>query len=193
LKFMLNSKICPENWLILKKKQHTSDFKKNLYIYYTFYFNTLITPYKINNIRLFLHNSSSFKSKKLNKLYIKQSYLLLTWFWYIKKKHNLNNKVQPSFVYKPTKKYRLTFLKAPMAHKTFSQEQVKLQYFVLTITFKILLPSQLINNMFNFNKILYLILNLRQNIPFIETNLFLLRRFKLSICFYEDTLWKILF
>ena len=152
------------------------------YMYYTIYFNTLITPYKIINIRLIFNNLININKKyKFKKLFIKQSYLLLTWFWYIKKKHNINNLIQPSFIYKPTKKYKITFLKTPMAHKTFSQEQVKLQYFLLQITFKILLPVQFFQtNLLNINNILYLILNLRQNIPFIETNLFLLKRFKIS-------------
>jgi hypothetical protein len=157
------------------------------------YFNTLITPYKIVNIRLIFNNlTSETKKNKFNKLFIKQSYLLLTWFWYIKKKHNINNLVQPSFVYKPTKKYRITFLKTPMAHKTFSQEQVKLQYFLLQITFKILLPvTYFKDNLLDINKMLYLILHLRQNIPFVETNLFLLKRFKISFSCIDNQLFYI--
>ena len=45
------------------------------------YFNTLITPYKIINIRLIFNNLSDINKKnKFSKLFIKQSYLLLTWF-----------------------------------------------------------------------------------------------------------------
>ena len=164
-------------------------------MYYTLYFTSIITPYKINNIRLIFYKvSSKIQIKTLiKKLFIKQSYLILTWFWYIQLKNNVNKILKPSFVFKPTKKYKITLLKAPMAHKTFSQEQIKFQYFSLTISFKINMNINKINFSLNtLNKVLVLLLQLRQTIPFIETNFFILTRFKFSI-YLRDKIYFIFY
>ena len=47
----------------------------------------------------------------------------------------------PSFFIYPTRNYMTTILKAPMAHKTFSQEQFGVRYYSLSIAFSIKLES----------------------------------------------------
>lgn len=72
----------------------------------------------------------------------------------------------------------LTLLKAPMAHKTFSQEQYVFKFYQLNVSYK---------NEFNYygvinsiNKSVFLSLNLRlAAIPF-ETNLLFLKKFRFS-------------
>ena len=79
------------------------------------------------------------KYKKFNKkkLIIKQSYLLLTWLAY-------NNKfVERKCFIMPKKTSRMTFTKSPMAHKTFSQEQVKWEEYKILYCYKISLGSNL--------------------------------------------------
>jgi hypothetical protein len=66
-----------------------------------------------------------------------------------------------------------------MAHKTFSQEQFQFQFYNLVISFSIPYPQNF--QVLNINQTLFLILSLQNNIPFVETNLFLLKRFQLSL------------
>ncbi len=144
---------------------------------YTFHFTSLITPHKITNIRLLNNTLDPFTSKKYKKLFAKQSYLLMTWLWYIQK--NQPSKSKPSFAFKPTKIHKTTLIKSPMAHKTFSQEQFQFKFFNLVISFSTPLPLNY--SVPTLNHLLFLILSLKSSIPFVETNFFLLKRFTLVI------------
>ena len=141
------------------------------YTKYVFNFTSLITPHKITNIRL-LNTVRPFKSKKYKKIFTKQSYLLMTWLWYTQKQ-NSNSTQKPSFAFKPTKTSKTTLIKAPMAHKTFSQEQFKFRFFSLIISFHV--PNSLQHS--TVNQLLYVILSLKSAVPFVETNFFLLKKF----------------
>ena len=66
-----------------------------------------------------------------------------------------------------------------MAHKTFSQEQLQFKFFNLII--KLTLPTNKANSILTINQSLYLLLQLKNSIPFVETNLFLLKRFNLIL------------
>ena len=59
--------------------------------------------------------------KKNIKILVKQSYLLITWIIY-------NNKCKGRYFILPKKRKKYTITKSPMAHKTFSQEQLKWEY-----------------------------------------------------------------
>jgi len=146
-------------------------------IKYTFCFTSLITPHKITNIRLLNNPLTPFKSKKSKKIFTKQSYLLMTWLWYIQKNHTSSSR--PSFAFKPTRIHRTTLIKSPMAHKTFSQEQFQFKFFNLVISFTV--PFLQSIKILNINQLLYLILSLKTSIPFVETNFFLLKRFKIVL------------
>ena len=134
-----------------------------------------------------LVNRASHKPSN-NSIYVKQSYVMLTWMAYIREVQvNQKRKVdedgseelQPSFFVHPCKRSKLTFLKAPMAHKTFSQEQFLTKTYTLSISF---------NNDFRadstiqgVNNSLFLALSLRQeNLPF-ESNLIFLKKLRMSI------------
>ena len=123
-----------------------------------------------------------------NSIYVKQSYVMLTWMAYIreiqvKQKRKAGDEdseeLQPSFFVHPCKRSKLTFLKAPMAHKTFSQEQFITKTYTLSISF---------NNDFRNNSVIpgvnnsmFLALSLRQeNLPF-ESNLIFLKKLRMSI------------
>jgi len=146
-------------------------------IKYTFCFTSLITPHKITNIRLLNNPLTPFKSKKSKKIFTKQSYLLMTWLWYIQKNHTSASK--PSFAFKPTSVHKTTLIKSPMAHKTFSQEQFQFKFFNLVISFTIPFVKSL--ELLSVNQLLYLILSLKTSIPFVETNFFLLKRFRMVL------------
>jgi len=155
----------------LNNKKHTIHKIK-----YVFSFVSLITPHKLTNLRLFNVNNNFNLTKKYKKLFVKQSYLLMTWVWYIQQKHNQSKK--PSFVFKPKQISKLTLLKSPMAHKTFSQEQFQFKYYTLLISFTIDWTSV---QHLNVNQSLFLLLNLKNQIPFVETNFFFLKKFTLLI------------
>ena len=125
-----------------------------------------------------------------NNIYVKQSYVMLTWMSYIreaKKKKETNlpqedsskNDNQPSFFVHPCRRTRQTFLKAPMAHKTFSQEQFQTKSYTLSISFENTLKDRSIVSGVNNSLFLALLLR-RDNLPF-ESNLFFLKKLRMSL------------
>ena len=154
-------------------------------LFYSFKFASIISPGSIKNMTL-VNRASSRTSN--NSLYVKQSYVMLTWMAYIrevqvkqkrKSDESDSDELQPSFFVFPCNRSRLTFLKAPMAHKTFSQEQFLTKTYTLSISF---------NNNFRHNSVvggvnnsMFLALSLRQNnLPF-ESNLMFLKKLKMSL------------
>ena len=68
-------------------------------------------------------------------------------------------KKTPSFFIHPFRNYKTTIIKAPMAHKTYSQEQFMIRYYRLSVSFRVYMfddytrPLNTINNsVSNFNK-----------------------------------------
>jgi hypothetical protein len=95
----------------------------------------------------------------------------------------------PSFFIHPPKQARLTFLKAPMAHKTFSQEQFVNKSYNLTISF---------NNTFrenakitSVNNSLYVALYLRNTYLPTETNLLFLKKLRMSITCSDENFMQL--
>ena len=73
-----------------------------------------------------------------------------------------------------------------MAHKTFSQEQFEFQFFSFVISFKTTIPYLFFYYSLNiFNQVIYFILFIKIFIPFIETNVFLLKRIKIQFTIYN--------
>jgi hypothetical protein len=158
---------------------------------YTYKFASIISPGSLKDMTLI--SRAKVNSTKKNSLYIKQSYVLLTWMTYIRetqtkstKKKNQNSIDSeedtistPSFFIHPPKKARLTFLKAPMAHKTFSQEQFVNKSYNLTISFNnVFRENSQINSV---NNSLYTALYLRNTYLPTETNLLFLKKLRMSI------------
>jgi hypothetical protein len=75
------------------------------------------------------------------KLLMKKSYLLSTWLYYLKlnEKKNLNRLVKITIL--PVRYKLYTFQKAPMAHKTNSQEHFKFKFFHFNLVFNTTLVS----------------------------------------------------
>ena len=146
---------------------------KNSNINYKFYFVSILSPTKINNIRTLLNFKIKFNKNK--KIIIKQSYILLIWIYYILKFNNKNVKTPKIFI-KPLKKIKFTLIKSPMAHKTFSQEQFLLKFFKLIIVFNINIKIN-----FNFNNFLLFLLILKKSIKIFGSNFFFLQKFKINL------------
>jgi len=120
------------------------------------------------------------RNQKQKKLLLKQSYLLLTWFAYLARSsyqtHNSTKLSKPVLSFKPTKKTIFTLTKAPMAHKTFSQEQFVFKFYQVSVRFSLQAYTDL-----TVNQSIYLLLLLRKSIPITETNLLFLKRFTLTL------------
>ena len=128
---------------------------------------------------------TSFSSK--NKVYVKQSYVLLTWMSYIResevravsRESSDSEDSQPSFFIFPIKRSRLTYLKAPMAHKTFSQEQFVSQFYTMSISFNNKLKEN--STIPGVSNSTFLALKTRRELSPFETNLIFLKKSRVSM------------
>lgn len=137
---------------------------KELWIQHSLTFATIYTPFTVKDMTLLFkrdckyHTALNYKPKK--KVLVKQSYVLLMWLGYITKptltvapgqgasKISINNTAAkadssapkilgvPSFFIKPFRNYKTTITRAPMAHKTFSQEQFMVRYYKVNLRFR---------------------------------------------------------
>lgn len=115
-------------------------------------------------------------------LLIKQSYILITWAAYVRHgTFDLKDKtLRPAFSHLPMRRTRFTITKAPMAHKTFSQEQYEYRHHTLVIAFR---SNKVIDcsDLPGVNGSILLNLRLRQatQLQGLGTNLFALSRVRL--------------
>jgi hypothetical protein len=109
---------------------------------------------------------------------------------------------KPTFFIKPLMRTRFTMLKAPMAHKTFSQEQFLYSFYNLKVFFRFNLPTPEHNKMYaesvldggkvlNVNQVLFLLLNLSNDTFFFETNLFFLQKLTFQLPSYDCDFMKL--
>ena len=162
-----------------KLKTLTYHQSKSNTVRYTLRFASIITPATLKNIRL-LQSTYCDQKNAHNKVLIKQSYLLLTWLVYVRGAYSSTEAVHvPSFFVQPIRQSKLTNLKTPMAHKTFSQEQFLFKKYVLTISFAHTNPSTA--SIQNINTSVFIALLLRAETPFFNTNLLFLKRFTTSL------------
>lgn len=164
--------------IFLSKKKKTKNIKKND-LRIKFKFISLISPFIINNLRF---NFNSLINEK--KILLKQSYILLTWFYYISyinQKKNNKNKIK--FFVLPIKNNKFTLTKAPMAHKNWSKEQYKFSFYKFTINFKSTLKEE--NNLKSLNHLILFVLLSKKNFPFFETNVFFIKNIKFFISFKD--------
>lgn len=184
----------PLAWFIsinkIKHLNHTTILKKN--IKYSIKLVSIFAPNEASNSSLKINVYSKGSYAKQNKIMVKQSYLILTWLSYLSKigsdkklktKDPLTGEEKsstPLFFVCPLKQTKLTTTKAPMAHKTFSQEQFKFRFYTFNISFNIISNNLTLNNN-SLNKSLYIALLIRLNFIKFSTNMLLLKRFRASI------------
>ena len=125
------------NFLFNKDKSNSrNEVKPN--IVYRFTFISLISPFLLKDLRLLTVTSSPSTLKKSTAL-MKQSYLLFTWFHYLKeaKVHNgMKSSSVIKFAFLPVRRTMYTLTKAPMAHKTNSKEQFVFRFFKFSTSIK---------------------------------------------------------
>lgn len=171
----------------------------NIEVQHTLKFATLYTPSTIKDISLLyrrnLEYNSLFVNKPNKKILIKQSYIFMIWLSYIVNKKNKKGKdlaadnqdgvikdedklKKPSFFVYPFRNYKTTVVKAPMAHRSYSQEQFMIRFYMLSITFytKFSIEKNELNN-FSVNKSFYFANILKKNTPYTGTNMLFLQKY----------------
>lgn len=141
-------------------------------------FVSLINPFFLTNIS-YDNYIKPIRFNKNAKIYVKQSYMILTWFYYISflEKKNKTNKIR--FFIAKKKKKKFTITKAPIAHKNWSKEQIMYSFFKFKILFSFNFKKSLFNRPFSISNVdsafyfLFIIKN-QYNPP--ETNLLLCKR-----------------
>ncbi len=162
------------NQIIIKKNINNTIKKK---LTFNFFFISLIPPFFNTNLR-FIYNSNYEK-----KILIKQSYIILTWFYYLNfVNKNLNNKNKIKIQVLPLKEKKFTLTKAPMAHKNWSKEQYSFKYYKYCVFFKNNLIEE--KGIENLNSSLYFTILTKKSLPNLETNLFFLK--KINFYFFSQ-------
>ena len=91
-----------------------------------------------------------------------------------------------SFFINPKKNSKMTLIKSPMAHKTFSQEQYNYRYYTITLSIKI------INNCsYSINEYIYLFLKKLIIVPYKGTNFFFLKKITSNITCSDEKYFNI--
>ncbi len=155
---------------------------KKLKVNYGFFFISLTSPFLINNFKL------DYLTFDESKIFVKQSYLLLTWFYYISNLNHKLSKKRIKIATLPSIKKIFTMTKAPMAHKNWSKEQYKLQYFKFKISFKSIFKTTFPINSLN-STILFILIS-KKNTFFFETNIFFLKFFSIHFHFSDTTFFN---
>lgn len=149
-KFTVNN----QYFLYINSKKIIFNSKK---IIFNFYFTSLISPFLLNNLRFLTDTRISEK-----KILLKQSYILLSWFYYLTfLNQKMNTKNNLKFAILPSSKKIFTLTKAPIAHKNWSKEQYKFQFFKFKITFNVFLKEN--NNLDSSNKSILFALLTKKN------------------------------
>lgn len=150
-------------------------------ISFNFLFVSLFSPYIIDNSKTFFNTTNVTKKK----IVLKESYMILSWFYYLRNITPQAAGKDLRFFVLPVKYQVYTLTRAPIAHKTWSREQFKFHYYFIRISFNksILVDESLVN----FNQILFFILLIKNKLPIFETNLLFLKTLRLLFFVSDKT------
>jgi hypothetical protein len=151
-------------------------------------FISIFNPSSIKNLTLYHRNlnsansTSSIRGSFRNyKVLVKQSYLMAAWFSYYTNS-TLKSKRIKGFATLPCRQSKHTAAKAPMAHKTYSQEQFIIKYYFLVFKTN---TNEISKSSFSSIDKSLLIANIFSNISsFSGTNMLILYKVKL---WYDST------
>lgn len=172
-------------------KEGVFDSKLNPSMLYRFRFVSLIPPYLLSDLRLFNVTSSPSTVRKSTSL-MKQSYLLFTWFFYLKESTlglSRRSSKNIKFAFLPTRRKVYTLIKAPMAHKTNSKEQIQFRFFKFSISIRTFFNT--LQNPTNLNSGLHLHLLLKKRFPVFETNLLILKSYEIWLSLSDETFFNL--
>jgi len=112
------------------------------------------------------------------KLFLKKSYLILLWLTHLTSRKNKDYTLKITNILPKTKLY--TLVKAPMAHKTNSKEQLLFKYFYFRVSFiskHVSMRNQSTEALLNF-------------FPVFETNLLFLKFYRVSVPLWSVSYFK---
>jgi len=112
--------------------------------------------------------------------------MIMTWFYYLNFINTKNVKRKCKFFSLPIRQKSYTILKAPMAHKNWSKEQLKLQFYKLSVSFSSIFKENF--KLQNLNHGLVFALISKKTFPVFETNLLFLKKVILTF-FTQDLLF----
>ena len=168
------------NLLIERYKPHCQ-IKNPTHIMFRYHFSfvSLISPLRNTAIDWNFRNPLLKTSiKKKTKLRLKDSYMLLSWLRYLSYTLKANEVRSLKFSCLPAKQKVYSFQKAPMAHKTNSQQHFKFKFFFFRLSFKAQINETYVAS--NFQEGLAFLFLIKQLFPFFETNLLFLKSYKLE-------------
>ena len=165
---LLNQQAC--NYLKLYKYTPKLSFH--------FVFASLIAPFISPNINL-LFRKNTFAAKNL----LKNSYVILAWFYYMTSVQRSNSATGVRFFVLPTHAQVYTLTKAPIAHKLWSKEQYKFVFYLLRVSFSncFFVDTELKS----VNQGLLFILMSMRSLPFFSSNLLTLKNSTIKVSFYD--------
>jgi len=143
-------------------------------------FISLIAPFFSNNLKFL-----SILPTNEKKIFLKQSYIMLTWFYYLNFIENTKNTSNNLKIFTlPTNRKKFTLTKAPIAHKNWSKEQYKFEYYSFVITLSYQLKAENSINSFN-NSILFVLIT-KKSFPQFETNLLFLKSIRFHFKYKDE-------
>ena len=154
-------------------------------IQHTIKFGSIFAPDSLRGINLLFRSSSAYNSlltnKPSRKILVKQSYIFMVWVNYLCNQNSEYNPVgkNPAFFVYPKKNYKTTITKAPMAHKTYSQEQFMIRFYNFSITFYSDCSGGNSEALNSINKSIYFTHLLKGAVPFIGTNMLFISKYSL--------------
>lgn len=150
---------------------------------------SLINPFILSNYSF--ENYKRFATLKPNqKVYVKQSYMILTWFYYLNFVFKTKTKKKITglrFAMAPKIRRKFTITKAPIAHKTRSKEQILFTFFKFKMTVNVYNFSKINNFEFytNSDQALLSIILTKKTLALSETNLLFLQKKKTFLSFID--------
>lgn len=155
-------------------------YRKADAIKYKLYFASLVSPLFLPETRL----SQLYGQFQLpRKVKLKQSYLQLSWFFYMKHVQSKGTK-RIHLLILPSRRKLYTLTKAPMAHKTNSKEQFMFKFYFFRAYFE----GDLVNTnpIHTINHALFVLLIYKNTFPVFDTNLLYTRRCSVQIPGYDS-------
>lgn len=143
---------------------------------YSFRFMSLIPPISNND---FGPASQTPYTPLPNRLFLKRSYLILSWLFYMSTAdYTPDTDLKPRLAVLPARNSKYTLTKAPMAHKTNSKEQFLFRFYKFKFSFTGSLDTEFLpGNYFQAGHGLEMTKNL---FPVFETNLLFLKTYEIT-------------
>lgn len=167
-------------WHYSNKKIDSQFIEQPASVVFSFSFASLVSPFVAIDMRFFEETDPMYKTRKL----LKQSYIILSWFYYFTYIEPQRRKNPLRFFVFPVRHQIYTLTKAPMAHKTWSKEQYKFQFYFMRVS---LLDNHFYEDVsLNFNQTLIFLLSYKNRMPLLTTNLMLLKIFQIRFTVNDE-------